>query len=86
MANAGGEPEGLSVDVWSAVAEELDLEYGIVPLDSISEAIDMVADGRADVVVGPISITADRSARVEFTQPYFNATLAVMAPASRSLL
>ena len=86
MANAAGAPEGLSVDVWSAVAEYLDLEYGMVAVDSISEAIDMVAEGRGDVVVGPISITADRSARVEFTQPYFHATLAVMAPASRSLL
>ncbi len=86
MANGAGGAEGLSLDVWSAIAEDLALEYEMVPAEGISEAIDMVAEGRADVVVGPVSITADRSVQVEFTQPYFNATLAILAPASRSLL
>ena len=84
--NEAADPTGLSIDVWSAVARELGIEYEFVPADGVSDALDMVADGRADVIVGPISITAERSERVEFTQPYFSASLAILAPPSRSLL
>lgn len=83
---AGSEPfvtedatDGLSIAVWRAVADKADLEFELQPgMRGVKEALHDVADGRADVAIGPISITAERSKHVRFTQPYFQSHLAIM--------
>jgi polar amino acid transport system substrate-binding protein len=81
----GGTPAGLSVDVWSAVATGLGIESRFVPVSEVGSALEMVEAGEADVAIGPISITAERAERVQFTQPYFHASLGILAPAAGSL-
>ncbi len=80
------QPKGLSIDVWRSVAADLGREFEYVQADSVSEALDMVEGGSADVAVGPISITADRARKVSFSQPYFESSLAILASASQSAL
>ena len=83
----GEDVEGLSIDVWRAVAEREELRYDLIPVDEVDEALSRVASGGLDVAVGPISITAARARRVAFTQPYFQSRLAIAAPVeSRSWL
>jgi polar amino acid transport system substrate-binding protein len=83
---AGAPPRGLSIDVWTALAEAVGRETEFSSVDEIASALDRVASGEADVAVGPISITAERAAQVRFLQPYFHASLGILAPASGSLL
>ncbi len=78
-------PIGLSVDVWETVAASLGVAYTLVPQEDIDAAISGVEAGEFDIAVGPVSITASRAERVTFAQPYFNASLAIMAPQSGSL-
>jgi polar amino acid transport system substrate-binding protein len=76
----GGTPQGLSVDVWRAVAARADVRFKLVEEPNVSSALAKVHSGQLDVAVGPISITAERSRSVRFTQPYFQASLAILAP------
>ena len=94
VAVAGSEPfvlddesdiRGLSVDVWEAVASRLNLEFELFVAADIADALGLLTSRDADVVVGPVSITAERAGRVDFTQPYFNSSLAILAPPGGSL-
>lgn len=80
---AGGEPRGLSVDVWRDVAARNRWAYEFERAANTEEMLRMVASGQVDVGVGPTSITAERARRVAFSQPYQDASLAIVAPAQR---
>ncbi len=69
---------GLSVEVWRDVARSARVEYDLVPVPSVAEGIAETAHGALDVLVGPISITAERAMQVRFTQPYFQASLGIL--------
>lgn len=69
---------GYSVDMWEAAADDLDLAYRYVEVATVGEQIDAVATGRTDAALGAISITAERSEVVEFTQPMFDSGLQIM--------
>ncbi|MBN2369792.1 MAG: transporter substrate-binding domain-containing protein [Vicinamibacteria bacterium] len=86
VTSSAGEVSGLSVDVWKALESLLCRKSTPTTAHSVAEALATVAGGKADVAVGPISITSTRAERVAFTHPYFEADLAILAPASRSLL
>jgi len=76
---------GASVEIWRAVATELDVEYTLVPLPTVDALIDATATGSIAVGIGPISITANRAARVDFTQPYYEAHLALLGKPTTSV-
>jgi polar amino acid transport system substrate-binding protein len=69
---------GFSVDLWDAVARQLGVEYRWVKVGSVEELLAAVEEGRADVGIAGISMTAERERTVDFTLPYFNAGLRVM--------
>jgi polar amino acid transport system substrate-binding protein len=75
----GGEIEGISVDIWQAVAESAGTRYELVAIPTVEAGLDAVARGELDVLVGPISITSSRAERVRFTQPYFHSALGIVA-------
>jgi polar amino acid transport system substrate-binding protein len=69
---------GFSVDLWDAVARQLGREYQWVKVQTVEELLAAVEEGRADVGISGVSMTADREKAVDFTLPYFNAGLRVM--------
>lgn len=71
--------DGLAVDIWTALANELGAAFELTGAASVAEALDLVAAGKADVAVGPISITAERAEKVAFSQPYFQSHLSIAA-------
>ncbi|MEM1025371.1 MAG: transporter substrate-binding domain-containing protein [Myxococcota bacterium] len=77
-------PTGLSVDLWSQVLARAGLEGELKTAASVREALDALARGEADVVVGPISITSARTGTVAFTQPYYRAGLGLASVAEGS--
>ena len=77
--------EGLSPAVWAEVARRAARTSRMTMAPSIEEALEQVASGEADVAVGPITITAERSAKLAFTQPYFTSTLGIASRPEQSL-
>ncbi|MCA9672298.1 MAG: transporter substrate-binding domain-containing protein [Myxococcales bacterium] len=74
----GSTTRGVALDVWKAIAKRLPATYTVRVAKDLSEAIADIEGGRADVIVGPVSITASRASRVDFTQPYFASSIAIM--------
>jgi len=71
--------DGLAVDIWNAAASEMGVAFELARASSAADALERVVAGTADVAVGPISITASRAQRVAFSQPFFQAHLALAA-------
>ena len=79
-----GEETGFSLELWSEIARQLGQGYSIERLDSFAEMLARVEDGTADIAAANVSITADREARFDFSQPIFSAGLRVMVPAGQT--
>ena len=80
----GGADTGFSIELWAAVAERLGQSYSIDRVGSFGEMLNEVAEGRADVAAANISITAEREAMMDFSQPIFSSGLRVMVPAEQT--
>ncbi len=78
--DGSSDPSGISIDIWKDVADTAGIDIGtFVSLPSVPLAIEALARGEVDVLVGPVSITAERAERVRFTQPYFHSTIGILA-------
>lgn len=74
----GDEPTGFSVDLWAELANRLELTYEWVEFDTVSEILDAVENGDAEVAIAGISMTREREARLDFSHPFFDAGLQIM--------
>ena len=79
--NANG-LSGLSVEIWRKVAEDNDISFKLIAQPSPKDGIAAVGNKDIDLLVGPISITANRLAipEVDFTQPYYLGKEGVLLP------
>lgn len=62
----GEELSGFSIELWQAMADELELDYELQLL-GFDEKLDAVRNGDADVAIGCISVSADREIYMDFT-------------------
>lgn len=76
----GAVPRGLSIDVWKALARRIGAPFQLQRYPNVRALLQAVIDKRVDVGVGPISITAERAERLDFTQPYFRAGIGLLVP------
>jgi ABC-type amino acid transport substrate-binding protein len=69
---------GINVWLWKRVAKDLKLEYELLPMD-FSDMLDSLETGGVDVSINPLTITSDRSKKMEFTHSFYasNSTVAV---------
>lgn len=79
-------PEGISVEIWREIAEAENLEYEIFPQKGVKTGLNEVVKGQLDILIGPISITADRLEKVAFTQPYFTSEIGLLLPSQAPTL
>lgn len=79
MTSETGEWEGISIDLWRTIAEELDQDYEFVEL-GFNELLDSVESGSVDVAVGALTMTADREARFDFAHPFYQTGLSIGVP------
>ena len=63
---------GMGVDLWRMVAERNGYDFTFVPLEADPEAA--VASGRVDAAL-PVTASPTGEARVDYTMPFFTATL-----------
>ena len=78
-----GKRVGVDVDIATLLAEKMGAKLQIVVPDSFGDLIPMVQSGQIDVVMAGMSITFDRAMAVDFSQPYFNTGLTVLANKGR---
>jgi ABC-type amino acid transport substrate-binding protein len=74
-----GKFTGYSIDLWNEVARDAgwtDVEFKKVA--TVPEMIDMLKSGQADVAVGALSITAERSKEIDFSHPFYDSGLDIM--------
>jgi polar amino acid transport system substrate-binding protein len=77
--NKGGETVGFDVDLMDLVAKDLDLEQTIVntPFETI-ETGQAMATGKCDIAAAGMTITEERDQVIDFSDPYFEATQALL--------
>jgi polar amino acid transport system substrate-binding protein len=80
-----GEWRGAAVELWHLAADQLNIAYDLRGMDSAG-LIDAVAAGTVDFGIGPITITADRLAEVQFSAPYFVTGMAIAVPEKHTRL
>ena len=78
MKDAAGEPSGVSVDFAKALGEYLGREVEIVNT-AWDGLIPSLQTGKADLVISSMTITEKRKEVVDFSDPYANALLAILA-------
>ncbi len=78
MRDKNGELIGFEIDVAKKLAEDMEVTVEFVPTawDGIIPAL---LAGKFDVIIGGMSITPARNLTVNFTAPYANSSLGVMA-------
>ena len=77
--NEGGEIVGFDVDLMDLVAKELGLTQEIVntPFETI-ETGQAMSTGKCDIAAAGMTITEERDRVIDFSDPYFNATQALI--------
>jgi polar amino acid transport system substrate-binding protein len=72
-------PRGIAVEIWQSVAAQAGWRYKFMEFPSVPDAMHAIRDGKLDVAVGPITITAERVTYSRFTQPFFSSHLAILS-------
>ncbi|MDV6316568.1 transporter substrate-binding domain-containing protein [Idiomarina sp. HP20-50] len=75
--------DGLSIRLWQDIADRLGVEYKLEPAP-LGALIEGVEQNKYDLAIGAITITADRETRMDFSQPFHNAGLAIAVPSSNT--
>ncbi len=69
---------GFSVELWSAIAKEMAVQFKFVEVPTVKDILATMADGKGDVAIAAISVTAQREQQFDFSQPMFDSGLQIM--------
>lgn len=69
--------EGISVDLWEAIARRLAVETRYVRFDSVDDTLEALRKGEVDLVIAPLTITREREETIDFSHQYFRSGLTV---------
>jgi len=81
MKNADDSWSGISIDLWRHVADEQHLRYRFAEEPTVQALMDGVIDGRFDIAVAALTVTAARAQTLDFTQPFYVTGLGIAVPA-----
>lgn len=70
---------GYSIDLWDAVAKRLNVAYKWEVRKTVKEVLADVTEKRADLGIAGISMTPDREAVLDFSHPFFDSGLQILA-------
>ncbi len=74
----GDEYIGFSIDLWDAIAKQLDVKYEFIGVKTVGELIQTVSEKKADIGIAGISMTAKREEKIDFSYSFFRAGLQIM--------
>jgi polar amino acid transport system substrate-binding protein len=81
MKNADGSWSGISIDLWRHVADEQHLRYRFAEESTVQELLDGIENGKLDIAVAALTVTAARAQTLDFTQPFYVTGLGIAVPA-----
>jgi len=73
---AEGNWTGISVELWRGVAEDLKLTYEWKEM-TLPELLDGLEQGRVDVGIGALTVTAEREEAFDFSHPFHSSGLGI---------
>lgn len=76
-----GDLSGFSIDLWRAIAAQLQRPYSWDRVTTVKEQLAAVEEGQADAAMAAITITEEREQLVDFSFPYFESGLGILTPA-----
>ena len=71
-----GSWRGISIDLWNTVASTAVYRFELLPMP-FERLLPSLEDGKLDVVVGALTMTAEREERFDFTHPFYRTGLAI---------
>lgn len=74
-----GSWRGISIDLWSSVASNAGYRFELLPMP-FERLLPSLEEGQLDVVVGALTMTAEREARFDFSHPFYRTGLAIGVP------
>ncbi len=80
----GADYSGFSVELWGAIAVEMKRDFAWTEVPNVKEILATVEAGAADAAIAAISITSEREAKFDFSQPMFESGLQIMVRADTS--
>ncbi len=75
-----GRDTGFSIALWEEISTRMGREYELLRLPEFADMMAAVSDGKADLAIANISITATREKEFDFSQPIFESGLQIMIP------
>ena len=72
--------DGIVIDIWKEIAFGLNRNYKLIEFQSVDSGIKAIDNKELDILIGPITINSSRAALANFSQPYYNTDLAILAP------
>jgi polar amino acid transport system substrate-binding protein len=82
--NDKGELVGIDMDLFKAIAADQGIQYKF-DVVGFSAALTALESGQADGVIAGMSITEPRREKYDFSEPYFNGTLALAVKADSTI-
>lgn len=79
-----GEYTGFDIDMWDAIAEELNLEYELRPMD-FAGIIPALQTGQVDVALAGITIKPERAEVIDFSDGYYDSGFTLMVPSDSDI-
>lgn len=73
---------GFAAELWDQLSRETGLQYELQVVGTAQEIIDALKNKTADVGVGALSVTAQREAIIDFSQPFYESGLQVLVSGS----
>lgn len=70
---------GISYEIWQNVSDMEDWKFTTQSYGQVSDALTALKKNEIDILVGPISITSIRAENFQFSQPYFQSSLSILA-------
>jgi len=80
MKDKEGHWEGISIELWERIAQNLKLDYIFVEQEDIKHLLSAVEDASLDVGIAAITITAQRETQFDFSHSYYTTGLGIAVP------
>ena len=69
---------GFSIDVWEEIAQQMEIPFEYVVVDTVEDQLQMITDGEADLAIAAITINSEREDMMDFSYPYYSSGLQIM--------
>jgi len=79
-----GSPTGFSADLAAEIADRLGRKLEVT-IEPFPELFTRLENGECDIVMSAVSITPERQAEVDFSDPYFSSGQALLVPIDSSI-